>query len=482
MYRLSPRFAARSLLGAVALAGCATVQWPASSRLETGAAQFARVLDSIRTAQSLEDDEVASAPRIRLVVPPTSFVNDRYVEASFRLSSDAYALVVAVDRDRRIRVLHPESPDQSGFAPAGTSNRLTRFFAGFGGVRPNGYGTYHARFDVSQRISPLGGGGVLLAVASDRPLQVERLIGADGDWDELELGRLVFEQSLSSAAHAIGRAVVLSGQDFNTDYTTFTGGRTFTAVRSFAASGFACDLASGFSRYGAYDDGLSYQPGYGAASLPRFIGFIQREGRTFARYAQGGECGSASYYDMPVPSSRPSLPDTTTRDSIAGRRIPRLPGAPRLPSIVDDGTVAGTPTMSVSPRTRGAGGERPIVASGLRFRPPELVPGDAAPPMGMRMSPRAASDAPSRAHPQGSETSTLRRERSAERIVERPAHSAPRQEPRAEAVRERPAGETPVRETPVREAPVREAPARDAPAREAVRRERAPVSPAPATP
>ena len=200
MRTFSPGNLAGSLIALLVLTGCVSVQMPGEPGTAVPAARYRQILDSIAVARSLGEEEVAAAPRIRLVVPPGALSMMRYVDASFHLSDDAYVLVVAVDLDRRVRVLYPESPDESGFAAKRSANRLTRFFAGFGAPRSGSQRYY----EVSNRISPFGGGGVLLAVASDRPLQLERLVGQDGDWDERELSRLIFEESLPSAAHSIG--------------------------------------------------------------------------------------------------------------------------------------------------------------------------------------------------------------------------------------------------------------------------------------
>ena len=197
MTRLASRYLCPSLVGVVLLAGCASLPAPQSQRGEGAPARYQWLRDSVRLANSLEADEVPTAPRIRLVVPPSVYSGNQYVEASFQLSSDAYVLVVAVDLDRRVRVLYPETPEQSGFAARSNANRLSRFFAGF--ARPGRMSAYETRYDATGRISPLGGAGVLLAVASDRPLQLERLLDASGEWDEAALMELVFDESLSGA-------------------------------------------------------------------------------------------------------------------------------------------------------------------------------------------------------------------------------------------------------------------------------------------
>jgi hypothetical protein len=448
MHRLPSRSVRPTLVTLLALVvgACASLPAPGHRQPAGMANRFQQVLDSIETAVSLEADEVATAPRIRLVVPPASFAMDRYVESSFHLSADAYVLVVAVDLDRRVRVLHPESPDESGFAASRESNRLTRFFAGFGSARTHG-GSYYTRYDLAQRISPFGGGGVLLAIASDRPLQFDRLLGPDGDWDEQIMSRLVFDQTLSSAARALGRAVVLTGQDFNTDYTTFAGDRSLGAY-AFASSRIdACGFSWGNSRLDSWyeDRGLGFAPTFDAVT--RLVGFFQRDGQTFARYALGG-CAGATYYDVPVGGRpQPVPPDSTASPDTSTKRQPRYPGAPRFPSVAGGGREV---HVRLSPAERD-GRERPLTASGLRFRNPGELPEAGERPADIRLAPRESgvSRVPQR---------TVERQQLPERTLE----------PRAERVREA----QQVREAPAREAPAREAtPQRETPQREPVQRE-----------
>jgi hypothetical protein len=459
---LASRFPRLTLAALVAAGGCASLPAPESSRSIPMATRFQQVLDSVKAVSALEADEVAAAPRIRLVVPPTSLAMDRYVESSFRVSSNAYVLVVAVDLDRRVRVLHPETPDESGFVASRDSKRLSRFFAGFGTASGYSDGSYLTRYDVSQRISPLGGGGVLLAIASDRPLQLDRLVGPNGDWDEQALARLVFDQSLPGAAHALGRATVLTGQDYNVDYTTFTGDRSFGSY-AFAANRLdACDMAFGYgSSRSAYGYGINDGPSRGP--MTRFVGLYQRDGQTFARYAQGS-CGGARYFDVPVSGvPRPVPPDSAATPDSSTKRQPIHPGGPRFPSVtVEDGATAGREVhIRLEPSAADRGRERQVTAARLRFRNPDELPAAGERPADIRMAPR---DPRVGRVPQ--------REAAAQPMPVREPHA--RGEPiRAEPVRVEPLRVEPVRGEPVRAEPVRESPSR----REPVERVPAPVAP-----
>jgi len=456
----------------LSLTGCATMQSTANRRHESPGERYLRLRDSLTAVSALEADEVASAPRIRLLVPPAMYASTRYVEASFRVTDDAYAMVVAVDLDRRVRVLYPESPDESGFARKSDQHRLTRFFAGFGGPG-GGYQAFDA--DIHQRISPFGGGGVLLAIASDRPLQFERLQDQDGDWDEHQLAQLVFEQSPASAAQSVGHALVLTGQEFNTDYTTFGGRRTLGGYSTFASSSFG-DCGFGFANggYDSYAYGNVYGNGdyYGAAT--RFVGFYRRNGMTFARYASGGGCTRPVYYDVPVPTPVGVPRDTSSRDTTGvRRRPPHVPGAPRFPSVTGDN--ATLPRLAPAD-AHGSDRERPIVATGLRFRRPEQLPAEPTDRMG-RFSPHDG-EAYGRRLPAPSDVERVRPvahpqdEPAAARPVERIAPEQ-RQAPRSEPTRAEPAHVEPARSEP---APREPAP-RESPPREPIHPMPAPVTP-----
>ncbi|HUQ46125.1 MAG TPA: hypothetical protein VM033_05705 [Gemmatimonadaceae bacterium] len=482
MTRLASRYLCPSLVGVVLLAGCASL--PAPQSHDRAGSRYERIRDSLRLVNSLEDDEVASAPRIRLVVPPVSYAGSQYVEASFQLSADAYVLVVAVDLDRRIRVLYPETPEESGFAARSSPHRLTRFFAGFS--RSNRSSGYDARYGMTGRISPVGGGGVLLAVASDRPLQLERLTGVGGDWDEPTLMQLIFDESLSGAAHAVGRAVVLTGQDFNTDYSTFSGRRSLTAYRSFASSSFGgCGDGYGYEYADVSGFGTSSYPNGYAGQAPRLIGLYQRNGQTFARYASGGGCGGVSYYDVPVNSTGPVLGAPVRADTSTAKRRPRFPGAPRFPIVSGDSGTGALARRLAPADAPDRGADRPLMASGLRFRPPEQLPGERLRPIEALMAPRDAGEFPARRRPVFSDEQASRRdapqsagregERQAERMQPRERQSEPRAEPtraepmRAEPMRSEPPRMEPPRAEPVRSEPVRSEPVRSEPAPAPVR-------------
>ena len=355
----------RAVFGFAVMAGCASAPRVRSSQAESPRETYARILDSIDVARSLGPDEVVAAPRIRLVIPSATLATSQYVNAAFHLSADAYVFVVAVDQDRRLRVLYPESPQQSGFAAHTSVHRLASFFAGFGQSRQA------PRFDAmysSQRISPIGGAGLLLAVASDRPLQLDRVLDESGEWDEQILQSLVYDQSLAGAAHALGRAMVLTGQDYNVDYSTLGGSRVLNGYGTLASRGFdECGYGNGFSSFGT-------DP---SASPTRLVGVYLRNGVRVARYSNGGSCGGATYYDVTVGPAPLTPRDTARRDTtVTQLRPPQTGGVPRNPIA--------PPTLirRMAPSDiEGGMRERPLVESGLRFRRPEQMPAPGVRPL-----------------------------------------------------------------------------------------------------
>ncbi|MCY7380085.1 MAG: hypothetical protein LH467_12215 [Gemmatimonadaceae bacterium] len=428
----------------VVMGGCASVPRVPSARYENAGEAYARLRDSIDLVRSLKPDEVVAAPRIRLVIPSATLATSQYVNAAFHLSADAYVLVVAVDQDRRVRVLYPESPEQSGFAAQRTVHRLPSFFAGFGLARPA------SRFDeinATQRISPIVGVGVMLAVASDRPLQLDRVLDEAGEWDEQSLQRLVYDQSLAGAAHALGGAMVLTGQDYNVDYSTFGGSRVLNGYGTLASRGFnACGYGYGFDSFGTY----------ASASPTRLVGVYVRNGVRIARYASSGSCGDVSYYDVTVGPTGLTPRDTARRDStVKQMRPPQAGGVPRNP------TAPPALTRGLEPSDMQAGvHDRPIVAAGVRFRRPEQMPAPGVRPLDREPASPERDDMSMRRRPHGEEQST--------RPLAPP--SGDQDVMRSAPVQREPARSEPLRSEPVRSEPVRAEP---------VQREPTPVIPPP---
>ncbi len=448
-----PGSVSRFVLPLVALAtiGCLSVQTPGARSSSSMATRYEQVRDSLMSEGVIQR---AGAPRIRLVIPTMGYATSAWVDASFRVSEDAYVLLVALDLDHRIRVIYPESPEQSGFVRAGGEPyRLARFHAGFGtGIQ--GYGSYQARYGSPEIISPFGGGGIMIAVASARPLQLERLLGAEGEFDDLALEQLLYDRSLPSAAHALAEALVLTGQEYDVDYTTFAGRRTLGSDASYAS--YASYAALGLSGCAnGYDAGwvdAYWNGGYGAR-MPRFLGVYSRNGQVFARYANAGGCGAPVYYDVPVNTypGRPRTPgDTVTtppRGDSAGMKPPHFPGAPRFPSATPEHRIRLSASDAPPPDR-----DRPTIVSGLRIRPPDRIPPQAVRPARPLEAGETRMAAPSRNDPR--------------------IHVGLGGEPGIEPTRFEPR-----RDEPARVEPRMEPPRADAPRAEPAR---VPVSPAPA--
>jgi len=199
------------------LAGCVSMGTPSPQVTTYGPEAFERIRDSVYGTPA-RDASAREAPRVTIITPATMDAS-RYVDASVRVSDDAYVAVLAVDNDGRVRMLYPESPSEAGLVSAAKAQPLRRFFSGFGtlGLSRLGTASYSAQA-LSQRANR---GGVIIAVASREPLQLARIADGNGDWDEDALEQLVLEKSVSSAAYALGNTLSLTGQQFDTDYSGF---------------------------------------------------------------------------------------------------------------------------------------------------------------------------------------------------------------------------------------------------------------------
>jgi hypothetical protein len=206
-------------------------------------------------------------------------------------------------------VVFPDSADDSGYVSAHSSKRITRFFAGFGPT----YRRYSNYSLATQPIMRNSGGGVLLAIASDRPLQLGRLRDNDGDFNEESIARLVFNASAPSAAYSLARAVTRSGQRFNTDYSSFGGG--FGGIGTFASNSFNdCGGLAGFG-YDEFAD--AYSNGSVANDYAPRVIYFRSNGVLYAQYLSDARCGRASYSAPVAIQGVPRIPmDTTRRDSV----------------------------------------------------------------------------------------------------------------------------------------------------------------------
>ncbi|HEV7992623.1 MAG TPA: hypothetical protein VGP25_12415 [Gemmatimonadaceae bacterium] len=331
----------------------------ARQRVDYGPEAFARIRDSLygRAEQAGQREE----PRVRIIAPPTLGI-DRYVDATVRVSQDAYVLVVAADLDGRIRVIYPESPDESGFVSASAPHKLSKFFAGFGALGSSRFG--RSAFSV-QPVSRYAQRGALVAIASERPLQLAKITDANGDWDEAALERLVYGRSPQSAGYALGSELSLAGQGFDTDFSGLTLWGT-PSLYSLASVGSA--LCESELTGALYYDG------------PRPTTFFVQDGTRYAVITTGDACGGYQTHTVPAGPAPMPIPRDSADSARIGAGVTRIAGRStngggRFGSEQVDGTVARA--RRSGPRDPEGNAlrptDRPNVVGGLRFRPPEQL-------------------------------------------------------------------------------------------------------------
>lgn len=463
------------LLASVSLAGCASVQSPQRSPGQTSGALDSQHGDSVGQAP---------APRISLRMPSGAYAGGQYVEAAFRVHDDAYALVVAVDRDLRVHVIYPESPSDAGFVQHTQEFRTERIFAGFG--RPWA-GDTRLRFLR---------GGVVLAVASARPLQYERLTDSDGDWDEVAIAELLDRGGTSNATSALARKVTLTGQTYSTDFSSFSGSRFESLANAFDSYGGYRTSCGASAYYGAgYGDSGGrdqFFSNYGFSGFGPIVQYVQRGNQLHQSLQFTGRCGEPIYTQfIPIPSAVQPMPvvprDTTRKDSTM---TPASSDRRRLaPSEVAGVRVRAEASATVegagdpaAPRTstrRGLGvrrplaedGEAPHVMAGLRFRPSDPEPGDQLNARAAFRS-RDASGMDAQGWPRARRDDTMQRSTGSQ---DRPARAARQEAPRQETPRVEP--RPVVEHSEPRQEPRQEAPRREPPQHSEPMRARMPIQP-----
>ena len=342
-------------------AGCVSAGGPPSS-VRYRPEDFLRVRDSAEAAAA----ERASEPRVRIITP-TILGADRFVESAFRVNADAYVMVVAVDYDGRAHVVFPESPNASELARANTLYQLPKFFAGFGTERlalypASRYGMFHPSLGQSS--------GLIFAVASDRPLQLQRLATDDGEWNDFAIERLLWNRSYNGAGHALGRVLTLTGQDFDTDYSGFTQG---LRNPGYMFASFASPMCGAYARTASdWND----RPWFAAS-----IAYVEIDGILYARLTRPYECRNGANYELvplgPVVRPLPIPSDSTPPDSIDVAKPTRIAGAPYGGAPVQSGSGLlierrrGIDSARVD--RDGGSTRRPTIDRGLRFLPPDRV-------------------------------------------------------------------------------------------------------------
>ncbi|MEO8563843.1 MAG: hypothetical protein ABI601_17320 [bacterium] len=319
-----------------------------------------RIRDSVAGARA-EQDAPGRQPRVRIIAP-SMIGADAFVNASVRVNEDAYVLVVASDLDGRFRVVFPDSPDESGFVSAVVPRKVTKFFAGFGVFGSARYG--RSAFSV-QPVSRFTPRGVMVAIASDRPLQFERLVDRNGDWDDFKLEQLAYGRGTTGIGYVVGSQVALAGQEFDADYSGFS---QFASPAHYGTA----SLGSGLCE-SEFTNAMYFDP-------PPATRYFERDGVVYQVITTGDACSGYQTITLPVnpdqkPKPRPG-PDSAAMTFSASRVAARPVGAVgRFGSEQLDGTVArarrSSPLDTDGNALRPV--DRPNVVGGLRFRPPEQL-------------------------------------------------------------------------------------------------------------
>ena len=343
------------------LAGCVSINAApaARERLAYAPQEFLRIRDSVAAARS-EEEAGGRDARVKIIAPSMIGV-DHYVDASVRVTQDAYVIVVASDLDGRFRVVFPESPEQSGFVSAAVPRRMSKFFAGFGTFGSARFG--RSAFSV-QPVSRFTPRGVMVAIASDRPLQFERLTDRNGDWDEVKLEQLAHARGATAIGYALGSQLTLAGQTVDADYSGFT---RFASLPQYSLANLGSNLCESDATNALYFD------------PPPATRYFERNGVMYAVIYSGDACSGYEQRIVPVnPDAVPRLRgEDSAQTSGAVARFPSRPadGIGGYASSQLDETIArarrSRPVDAEGSALRPA--DRPNVVGGMRFRPPEQL-------------------------------------------------------------------------------------------------------------
>ena len=407
--------------------GCATAgsQHRGTSRYD----DLVHLRDSLmQVVEAGQNEPAANEPRVRIITPAILGA-DRYVESAFRVDEDAYVAIVAVDNDGFAHVVFPESPSESGFVRANTLYVPPSFFAGFGSERLSFFRYGWTRTSLSG-FGPAT--GLIFAVASNRPLQLQRLATDDGDWDDYAIERVLWGSSYNSGSYALGRVLTLTGQEFDTDFSGFTQGQGRPSYMFASLDAPMCQP----------DDRSLYEQYYAPAPQTGITN-VQIDGIQYVRIAVADGCGGPLLYRL-VPLQRvPITPvnpvDSTAKDSSSTDSGTRIARAPHVGTPVESGSssfveppVARGGTIGRTGGDRESGSfRRPMIDRALRL----------APPVGVREEGRIRG-------PQGeSLQEEMLRERQARRASEERGRRNEQQRQR-ESASERPTQSAPTRSEP----------------------------------
>ncbi len=262
------------------------------------------------------------APRINLNTALGGSVATNYIEPSVTLSEDAYVFVISVDVDRNIQVLHPTDIDLSVKMAAKRQLHLPRFFAGFGdgdrystrsGLGYASYDGYGPGYSDSR--------GTMIALASRRPFNLAA-ISAAGDWDLVELRRLVDKREPYAAASILAKYLGAPGEPIGRDVHRFAGARHYYNTFYNNAAYYDC---------GIYSGALGYARGFRSAYAISFFRAAQlQEAGYVVRFRGYDACGQPQFdvYPTTLVGTPPGRPPAV--GAFPAGRLPST--APRNPT------------------------------------------------------------------------------------------------------------------------------------------------------
>jgi hypothetical protein len=301
-------------------------------------------LGAIAITASTMAAQTQRAPRISI---STGSYASNYIEPRINLSEDAYMLVISVDLDRTVRVLHPELPGITVRMNAQRNLHLPRFFAGFVETQRNTtspYGNYaSSSFSYDPGYSDTR--GTIIALASRRPFNLDAVV-ANGDWDMSAFEWIIRDRDPQSAATALAQHLGARGEPIGRDFYRFAGrGHNYTSL--YNASYYGCN-----PNYTT----LAYYPGYPGINSFR-AGQLQQAGYN-VRFIGVDACGFPRYtVDQQSLVTRPTRPPAVGAFPPSRRPNSTPSRNPASGSPAPNGTVGtstqstGFPEARVIPRT-----------------------------------------------------------------------------------------------------------------------------------
>lgn len=380
---------------------------------------FGLVLISSQTLATGAQAQDRRAPGIRVTTPLGSSVVSGYVEPAISLTEDAYVFAISVDVNNNIQVLHPEFPGISVKMASERDLSLPSFFAGHAGRQQamganRGYvSSYYDGYDPGYSDTR----GTVIALASRRAFDLTA-VTSGGDWDLIELRRLVGGRDPQSAASALARELGIRGEPIGRDVYRFVG-----AARSYSSyygGAYNPYYGSGYYDCGPYQGSLRNYRGGG-------ISFLQANELRRAGYRVDlvgvGACGEPRFAVntevAPTRGQRPPAKGAFPRPSTRGQQVPRNPASSRpKPTERGEAGSSGRPTRRYADPARvgrsvpsreternpAASSRRPQAARGSFPERPRVVPTQpqqrprAAEPA-RRPEPTARTERPARAQP-----------------------------------------------------------------------------------